>query len=81
MQADSKEVATPGIRREWTPEDEKELSPEDATAYRACVARGNYLAQDRTDIQYAVKEHEQKHVQAHRRRLDGAEKVREVLSK
>merc|ERR1711973_531261 len=56
LQADSKNVTTPGIRREWTPEDEKELSPEDATAYRASVARGNYLAQDRTDIQYAVKE-------------------------
>merc|ERR1711895_351289 len=56
MQADSKGVATPGNKREWTPEDEKELSPRDATAYMACVARGNYLTQDRTDIQYAVKE-------------------------
>ena len=56
MQADSKGVATPGNKREWTPEDEKELSPRDATAYRACVASGNYLTQDRTDIQYAVKE-------------------------
>ena len=32
------------------------LSPSDTTAFRALVARGNYLAQDRVEIQYAVKE-------------------------
>ena len=32
------------------------LPPERATIYRACVARGNYIAQDRSDRQYAVKE-------------------------
>ena len=33
-----------------------ELSPKEATWYRAMVARANYLAQDRMDIQYAAKE-------------------------
>ena len=49
-------MVTPGSKREIGPEDERELAPKDATAYRASVARGNYLAQDRTDIQFAVKE-------------------------
>merc|ERR1711911_187427 len=53
---ESKGVVTPGHKREAKPEDERELAPKDATAYRASVARGNYLAQDRTDIQFAVKE-------------------------
>ena len=32
------------------------LSSADATKYRALAARANYLAQDRVDIQFAVKE-------------------------
>jgi hypothetical protein len=32
------------------------LSPEDATTYRALSARGNFLSQDRGDIQFATKE-------------------------
>ena len=32
------------------------LNPADASSYRALVARANYLAQDRIDIQFAVKE-------------------------
>ncbi len=39
-----------------TPEEEEELGTEQATMYRALTARGIYLAQDRTDVQYAVKE-------------------------
>ena len=31
-------------------------SSSEATMYRGIVARGNYLAQDRTDLGYAVKE-------------------------
>ena len=53
-------VVTPGeksdnqdIRREG---DEDEMNKEDAKMYRALVARANYLAQDRTDIAFAVKE-------------------------
>jgi hypothetical protein len=36
--------------------DEEELESEQATQYRAMTARCNYLSQDRSDIQYAVKE-------------------------
>ena len=32
------------------------LAPTDATVYRATVARGNNLSQDRTDIRFAVKD-------------------------
>ena len=53
---DSKGVSTPGCKREWDPSEENELDPRDATIYRALVARGNYLSQDRSDIQFAVKE-------------------------
>ena len=35
---------------------EEALEAERATMYRSLVARGNFLSQDRTDIQYAVKE-------------------------
>lgn len=53
----TKGVGTPGIRvkRKEGSEDRK-LKSEQGTMYRALVARGNYLAQDRTDIQFAVKE-------------------------
>ena len=34
----------------------EEITKEEATMYRAVVARGNYLSQDRSDIQFAVKE-------------------------
>ena len=37
-------------------ENEEELSPEEATRYRGIAARANYLAADRPDIMYAVKE-------------------------
>ena len=34
----------------------EELSPKQTSLHRAMVARANYLAQDRTDIRFAVKE-------------------------
>ncbi len=37
-------------------EDEEEMTKEDAREYRAIVARLNYIASDRPDIQFAVKE-------------------------
>ena len=50
-------VITPGERREVNEEDnERELVGQEATMFRALVARANYLAQDRTDIAFAVKE-------------------------
>ena len=53
----SKAIRTPGEKREFEDrEDSPDLTYEDAFRFRAIVARGNYLAQDRTDVQYAVKE-------------------------
>ena len=52
-------LSTPGRRvkaEEAKDDDEEELPSRQATAYRALVARANYLAQDRTDIRFAVKE-------------------------
>jgi hypothetical protein len=53
----SKSVGTPGTKNNNESEKEEEpLEIEFHTKYRALVARANYLAQDRCDIQYAVKE-------------------------
>ena len=51
-------VTSPGESdtREKMEEYEEELSPSDTTRYRATAARANYLAADRPDIMYAVKE-------------------------
>ena len=50
-------VVTPGERREAREYNEEEEMPRaEATMYRALVARANYLAQDRSDIAFAVKE-------------------------
>ena len=56
LEMNSKGVSTPGCKRECDPSEENELDTKDATTYRALVARGNYLSQDRSDIQFAVKE-------------------------
>ena len=56
LDVNSKGVSTPGCKREWDPAEENELDPKDATMYRALVARANYLAQDRSDVSFAVKE-------------------------
>ena len=53
LRQDSKAVSSPSIASSG---DESELSSEQSTMYRAMVARANYLAQDRGDIAYAVKE-------------------------
>ena len=51
-------VGTPGEpEAKWEEEENAApLSAEDASRYRAVAARANYLAADRTDIMYAVKE-------------------------
>ena len=49
-------MATPGSKREWEPGDENELDARGANMYRTLVARGNCMAQGRTDVQFAVKE-------------------------
>ena len=43
-------------REEWSDSDIKELDSRKASLYRALAARSNYMAQDRTDIRYSVKE-------------------------
>ena len=52
---DSKSVKTP-FNHESHEDDDQELDDAQALRYRACVARLNYLAQDRSDIQFPVKE-------------------------
>ena len=52
----AKSVKTPGEEEKNQEGDEEELGPMEATSYRGMSARANYLAQDRMDIQYAVKE-------------------------
>ena len=50
-------VNTPGVKdRERDEKNEQPLDRAEASLYRSCVARANYLAQDRADIAYAVKE-------------------------
>ena len=52
--SNSRAVNTPG--RKGSENIEEKLGDRQASAYRGFVARANYLAQDRSDIQYAVKE-------------------------
>ena len=55
----TKSVNTPGIKSTSTLEEiakSKLLNSADSILYRAIAARANYLSQDRSDIQFAVKE-------------------------
>ena len=56
--SDSKPAATPGTdgKEEEDLDGDVELIGEEATNFRAVAARGNYLAMDRPDIQFAIKE-------------------------
>ena len=56
--AESKPVSTPGETesRQEDEDDEEPLDEGTASKYRALAARANYLAGDRTDLMYAVKE-------------------------
>ena len=55
---DAKTVTTPGTKEEGNTSEDNEhvLSDKEATDYRAIVARCNYLAPDRPDIAFTVKE-------------------------
>lgn len=59
---DANSVSTPGeeMRRRGNEEDQEtedgELEPSEGRRFRQIVARANYLAADRVDIQFAVKE-------------------------
>ena len=54
----AKGVATPGTKEEGTTKEEhaEKLDPAKTSSYRAIVARLNYLAADRPDIAFSVKE-------------------------
>ena len=54
LEEGSRSLAAPG-RKEGN-EDDTLLEPKEASKYRALVARGNYLGQDRSDIQFTIKE-------------------------
>ena len=55
---DAKSLSSPGVEGEKPIEvvESPPLGPEKASHFRALVARGNYIAVDRADAQYAVKE-------------------------
>ena len=55
----AKSLTTPGVEDSTTPVeegDELPLTGDLASLFRAITARANYIAQDRADVQYAVKE-------------------------
>ena len=53
----SKPVVTPGIKMPTLSEEENPyLNPQEATKFRHLTARCNFIAQDRPDVQYTVKE-------------------------
>ena len=52
--ANTKRVNTPSVAQ--VHKNVQALTPREAGTYRAIVARANYLAQDRADIAYTVKE-------------------------
>ncbi len=61
LEGESRSMCTPGVKGvRGSDEEEKELDvlldSHDGTMYRAIVARGIYLAQDRSDIAFDVKE-------------------------
>ena len=53
---EAKSAATPGEKLKDSEMDDAELDARRATQYRQIAARANYLAMDRPDIMYAVKE-------------------------
>ena len=54
--SESKEKGTQAEDAKGEIEDDEVMSPKEATEYRAVVARLNYLAPDRPDMQYSIKE-------------------------
>ena len=54
LKPDSKGVVTPGVTSSEI--NDEQLNQTESTQYRSGVARANYLAQDRSDIQFGVTE-------------------------
>ena len=55
LQESSRDVGTPVERSNKLGKEVQSLEPRVATRYRGVVARLNYLGQDRSEIQFAVK--------------------------
>ena len=49
-------MSTPGVKMKVDEENNPELGSEQGSRYRRLVARGNFIAIDRQDIQFAIKE-------------------------
>jgi len=49
-------VSTPGVKVSGKPDMDEPLESKQASLYRGLAARANYLSQDRSDIEFAVKE-------------------------
>ena len=56
MDHDKVRSELPGERLAYEEEDEELLPSHDVKVFQALIARANYLAQDRSDIQFSVKE-------------------------
>ena len=58
LEESAKALLTPGTKQELgtTEEELEELSIKEGSSFRAMTARANYLSQDRSDLQFAVKE-------------------------
>ena len=56
LSASNVTLSTPGVKVRVPEEDDTELEGHQASMYRALVARANFVAADRADIQFAVKE-------------------------
>ena len=52
----AKAVSTPGVNEKLEKEGREEISLEGASQYRSLTARANYLAGDRPDIQFSMKQ-------------------------
>ena len=78
----SKGVITPGVAttQKESDEDEGALNEELRRAYRGLVARANYLAQDRADIQFAVERAVTGNVEAHSGKLESTKKIGQVFT-
>ena len=55
LKGNSNPLSTPGVK-DNEEGSERKLNNKEATQYRGLVARANYLCQDRSDIEFAVKE-------------------------
>ena len=56
LSRDSKSVGSPMVKEAEGGEDEEELEMQEASRVRGLIARANYLAQDRMDLQFTTKE-------------------------